>query len=172
MTGRGKQFELEIRRAFESVDSAAVDRFADPLGGYAGHRNFCDISVYQYPYKYYFECKERKGNTLNFKADITEDQWKGLEAQSKKYGVTAGILVWFIDHDINAFVPIESLLYLKDQGLKSLNVKDIIDKRITYLVIPGTKRRVLYTYDGFSFLGLLKGYTSDRLRGAIKIGKE
>lgn len=172
MTSRGKQFEQEIRKALESVNNVSVDRFPDPMGGYSGFKNFCDIGVYSFPYQYYFECKERKGNTLNFKADITDEQWKGLEQKSELYGVTPGILVWFIDHDTNVFVHIKTLLALKKRGLKSLNIRDIIDHKIPFVEIPGVKRRVLFTYEGHAFMAKMFNFTQDYLSGAVRIGGE
>lgn len=160
MQSRGKEFEKRIRLAFEQVSGVSVDRFADPMGGYSGHQNFCDLTVYQKPYKYYFECKERKGNTLNFKNDITERQWEGLIEKAKIRGVLAGVLVWFQDHNYNIFVPIHELSRLREEGYKSLNVKDIIDKRVDYVNIPGKKKRIFYTYDGETFLSFLRAYAS------------
>lgn len=173
MGSRGKQFEKEIRSAFEMVNGVSIDRFADPMGGYAGHQNFCDLLVYQLPYLYYFECKERKGNTLNFKNDITENQWKGLLAKSPIHGVVTGFLVWFIEHDINIFVPTNEMDRLRQEGFKSLNVKDIIEKRVSYLPIPATKKRVMFTYDGKTFLEDLSNF-ADLIwnKGAVSGGKE
>lgn len=155
---RGKQFEKEVYRALKEVNGLSIDRLADPMGGYAGQQNICDFIVYQYPFQYYFECKERSGNTLNFKSDITTTQWEGLLEKSKKYGVIAGVLVWFIDHDINAFVPITALESMKCKGMKSLHVNDVKNDDVSHVKLPGLKKRILFSYDGPFFMFKMKNY--------------
>lgn len=148
---RGKQFEGAIKEAIEKCPNISIDRFQDPAAGYAGIRNICDFVAYNYPFQYYFECKSFYGNTLNFKGDISKDQWEGLEEKSRIPGVSAGILAWFIDHDITAYVPIENLVQLKNSGHKSLNIKDITSGLIPCIPVPGKKKRVLFEYDAYSF---------------------
>lgn len=143
---RGKQFEGQIRKALDQYpDKISVDRFPDPMAGYAGIRNICDFGVYMYPYQYYLECKAFSGNTLNFKGAITKDQWEGLEEKSRIKGVKAGVLVWFVDHDVTVYVPIQELVRLKNNGYKSLNIKQL--EQINTLIVPAEKRRVLFDYD-------------------------
>ncbi len=142
---RGKQFEQQIRKALEAYPtSISVDRFADPMAGYAGIRNICDFVVYKMPFQYYFECKSTYGNTLNFN-NITKDQWNGLDEKSKITGVYAGVIVWFIDHDLTVYVPIRQLVWLKENGRKSLNVNHLAD--INHFAIPAKKKRVLFEYN-------------------------
>lgn len=159
-TGRGKDFEKEIRAAFQHPD-ISIDRFPDPMAGYAGIRNICDFGVYQYPYSYYFELKQRKGNTLNFKYDITKDQWEGLQEKATIPGVVAGYIVWFIDHDVTAFVPAQELKRLQDAGAKSLNINDIQDNKVQHILAPGKKKRIMFTYDGQQFLKLLNKWATN-----------
>ena len=154
---RGKQFEGQIRKALEKYpNSISSDRFADPMAGYAGIRNICDFGVYSYPNQFYFECKSFCGNTLNFKSDITKDQWEGLKEKSIVHGVHAGILAWFIDHDITVYVSIRELVKLRDSGEKSLNIKHIRENSIKYYIVPSVKKRVLFEYDMWTFLNILK----------------
>ena len=145
---RGKQFEEQIKKAFERYSDTfvSIDRFPDPSAGYAGVKNICDFAVYSYPYMLYLECKSVHGNTLNFN-NITENQWNGLLKKGTLYGVAAGILVWFIDRDVTAFVPIQEFQRLKDEGYKSLNVKQINANEVQHEIIPGQKKRVLYEYN-------------------------
>lgn len=142
---RGKQFETVFKKSCEKCPGVSIDRFPDPSAGYAGIRNVCDFVVYCYPYQFYFELKSFYGNTLNF-SNITDNQWTGLLEKSKIPGVTAGIIAWFIDHDITVFVPIDELQMLNDKGRKSLNIKDIKECEVNYIEIPGKKRRVLFDY--------------------------
>lgn len=149
---RGKDFETAFKSAINAIPEISVDRLPDPSAGYAGVRNICDFSVYLYPFQYFFECKAIHGNTLNFKSHITEDQWNGLHEKSKLEGVGAGVCVWFIDHDLTVYVPIEQLVALQDAGGKSLNVKQVQNREVDFTEICGQKRRVLFTYYGLHFM--------------------
>ena len=142
---RGKDFEDCIREACEAVADTSVTRLIDPQAGYAGVRNICDFIVYKYPTQYFLECKSIKGNTLNFKSDITENQWKGMLEKSKVRGVVAGVLVWFIDHDKTIFVPIQDLEEMRAVGHKSFNVT--AEYADYYYHIPGKKKRIYFDYD-------------------------
>ena len=144
---RGKDFEKVIKKAFELQPNLSVDRFPDPMAGYAGIRNICDFGVYFYPHYYYLECKAIRGNTLNFNSQITQDQWNGLLAKSKIRGIRAGIIVWFIEHDITVYVSIQVLELLKSNGAKSLHINDLLENKIHFIKIKAKKKRVLYEYD-------------------------
>lgn len=141
---RGKDFEDCIREACEAVPDTSVTRLIDPQAGYAGVRNICDFIVYKYPTQFFLECKSIKGNTLNFKSDITKNQWDGLLEKSKVRGVVAGVVVWFIDHDQTIFVPIQNLEEMRQLGEKSFNVtKWSVDD---WFHIPGRKKRIYFEY--------------------------
>ena len=155
---RGKQFEDAIKQSFLKHLDISLDRFPDPMAGYAGIRNICDFGVFRLPYQYYFECKAFSGNTLNFTSAITKDQWDGLVEKSKIPGVVAGIIVWFIEHDTTTFVPIQELKRIRDAGAKSLNVKYLAagnplnDDQVLNIRVPGRKKRILFEYDAKTFL--------------------
>lgn len=149
---RGKDFEEQIRLAFERVPECSVDRLHDQMSGYAGSSNICDFIVYRKPYEFYIECKACYGNTLNFH-NITKNQWEGLLSKSKIDGVIAGVVVWFIDHDETAFIPIEALEARKQSGQKSVNVKTAYrDYGMNYIPIGGTKKRVFFDYNMQDFI--------------------
>lgn len=159
---RGKQFEECIHEAFIKHKNTSIIRLQDNMGGYAGVSNICDFIAYNYPKMYLLECKSTYGNTLSINSnnpkhkygDITNNQWEGLLKQSHTYGVVAGVVVWFIDHDITIFVPIQALDDLKKSGSKSLNVKmtNFINEKCT--IIQGKKKRVLFDYDITNLLKL------------------
>lgn len=150
---RGKQFEDQIRKAILKNPHISLDRFPDPMAGYAGIRNICDFSVYSFPYQYYIECKSLIGNTLNFGSMITQDQWDGLLQKSQIPGVIAGVMIWFIDHDTTIFTPIEELKRIRDAGAKSLNIKNLAvatpinENQVFNFKIAGRKKRVLFEYN-------------------------
>lgn len=145
---RGKDFEAQIRKAFEDVPNSAVVRLIDPQNGYAGVRNICDFIMYHKPVQYFIECKSCYGNTLPF-TNITDNQWDGLYRMSDIDGVIAGVIVWFIDHDKTVFLPIQDLVNRKRLGDKSFNINKTYDFDVFYL--EGKKRRILFDYDVTSF---------------------
>lgn len=150
---RGKDFEKEIKTCFELVPHVSVDRLPDPMSGYSGVRNICDFSVFQSPDTFYIECKCHYGNTLNYKSDIRVNQWDGLLEKSKIFGCVAGVVVWFIDHDVTAFVTIQDLLAHRNSGHKSLNVVDITgDNSVPHFLVDGIRKRTMYKYLGEDFL--------------------
>lgn len=144
---RGKDFENAIKESFEKVPNTNVVRLLDPQRGYAGVRNICDFVVYHYPHQYLIECKSVYGNTLPF-SNITKNQWEGL-TNANCFGVRSGYMVWFIDHDITLFVTAKLLDSLKQDGYKSLNVKDVdkLSRDTNLYVIKGTKKRIMFEYD-------------------------
>lgn len=153
---RGKQFEEQIREAFNKLPNTSVIRLIDPQNGYAGVRNICDFVVYQYPFQYLLECKSHYGNTLPFVC-ITDNQWQGLLDISHNRGVIAGVMVWFIDHDDTLFIPIRALENLKQLGAKSFNYTLHKDMAIK---IDGTKKRILFEYDMNSFIDYCNSHPS------------
>ena len=155
---RGKQFEEQVRTALENVPDTSVDRLIDPQNGFAGVRNICDFIAYHYPHQFYLECKSCYGNTLSIHTNnpknkygaITNNQWEGLLEKSKTTGVIAGYVIWFIDHDITVFLSAKYLEFIRNNGKKSVNIKDLDD---SWYIVPGNKKRVLFDYDFSKLLG-------------------
>lgn len=157
---RGKQFEGQIRKALQTAQNCSQDRFADPMAGYAGIRNICDFVAYRYPCQYYLECKTTNENTLPF-SNITDNQWEGLLAKSKIYGVLAGYLIWFISPDRTVFISAQEMKRWKDEGKKSINIKDLSPLTLNFVNIYGHKKRVLIEYDGDGMVEDLYRYWGD-----------
>ena len=150
---RGKDFEEEIRKCLETLPNVSFDRLPDPMAGYSGVRNICDFSMYHYPNMFFLECKSLYGNTLNYKADITVNQWDGMLEKSVLYGCIAGVCVWFIDYDITVFIKIQDLQEHRSGGAKSLNISDITgENAIPHFIIDGVKKRVKFNYFGDKLL--------------------
>ncbi len=144
---RGKQFEQVIKEAFLKVPGVSIDRLHDQTNGFKGSQNICDFIVYKEPYEYYFECKSVHGASLPF-SNITDTQWNGLLEKSKIEGVFAGVICWWVDKDITAFIPIQSLNFYKHLGQKSVRY-DQFDMCTDYKVIEikGKKKRVFFDYN-------------------------
>lgn len=157
---RGKDFEGQVHNGFSQIPGVSIDRLPDPMAGYAGVKNICDFIVYKFPLQYYVECKSCYGNTFSIHSNdpkkkygnITNNQWEGLLEKSKIPGVKAGVLLWFIDHDVTVWLDIRLLQKHKDEGHKSVayhcdwvDCTDETDNLWTW--ISGKKRRVLFDYD-------------------------
>ena len=156
---RGKQFEDVIRESFEKVPGVSIDRLHDQTTHYKGSTNICDFIVYREPYEYYFECKSVHGNTLPF-SNITNTQWQGLLEKSRIEGVFAGVICWWVDKDVTAFIPIQLLNELRNGNHRSVNVKyiDNFMYELDGLIkIKGKKKRVFFEYDMESFLNEVGG---------------
>lgn len=152
----GKKFEDVVKRCFEKVDGVFIERIHDQTTGFSGSKNGCDFHVYKFPYFLYLECKSVHGNTLNWR-NITDNQWASMDKWSKVDGVIAGVLVWFVDRDITAFIPIESMKWLRHLGAKSVHAdRDIINNAdFTCIILGGRKLRKFFDYDMESFLRLV-----------------
>ena len=150
---RGKDFEFEIKSCLEICQHVSLDRLPDQMSGYKGSKNICDYSMFCSPDMFYLECKSKYGNTLNYKGDVSEDQWNGLMEKSRIYRCIAGICIWYIDHDITVFCDIRDLNEHRLNGAKSLNIKDITGENcVPHFIIDGIKKRVKFKYFGESFL--------------------
>lgn len=169
---RGKDFEGQIRKALENLPGVSFDRLPDPMAGYSGVRNICDFSMFSAPDMFYLECKSLYGNTLNYKSDITQNQWDGLTEKSYIDRCVGGICVWFIDYDVTAFIKIQDLIEHRKSGAKSLNIQDIVSEEcVPHILIDGIKKRVLFNYLGDKFLRDLHKI-SNSVWGEFKIEQE
>lgn len=146
---RGKSFEEIVRKAFLKVPDVSIDRLRDAPKKLKGVVNPSDFIVYKKPYEIYVECKSHKGNTLPFSC-IREEQFLGLEDKFHIEGVLCGLLIWFIDKDITAWVSIDRVLEHKGRGNKSINVSDL--EKLGAIYIQGKKKRIYFDYDMKDFL--------------------
>lgn len=144
---RGKQFESIIQQAFEKVEGVTITRLHDQTTGFKGSVNPCDFLVYHKPYLLPIECKSIHGNTFPL-VNITDFQWKSLLEMSLVKGVIAGVMVWFVDHDITIFYTITALKTLKESGFKSVKYSE----ELFGIVVPGKKKKVFFEYDMQTFL--------------------
>lgn len=142
---RGKQFEQKIREAFLKIPNVSIDRIPDQTMGYKGACNISDFIVYKEPYEYYVECKSVHGASLPF-SNISQNQWQGMLEKSKIEGVFAGVICWWIDKDVTAFIPINRLDLHRYQGNKSIRYDDYLWMD-DVIQITGKKKRVFWDYD-------------------------
>lgn len=159
---RGKQFEEVVKNCFLKVPEISIDRIHDQTTGFKGSSaNICDFIVYKKPFEYYIECKSVHGNVMSIygtKPDrkygaISNKQWEGMLEKTAITGVTAGVLIWFIDHDTTVYYPINVLNDIRNSGKKSIRYDYFHPERI-YLI--GEKKRVFYDYDMNDLLSKLE----------------
>lgn len=152
-TNRGKDFEGEVQSAIERQGDVSILRLYDPQGGQVGVANPCDFIVFKRPQEYWLECKSTHENTLSIYTApnpknkkygaFSNKQWEGM-LEATKYKVVAGAVVWWIEHDVTKFIPIQELERIRNTGAKSIRY----DLEIPHsLVIKGIKKRVYFDYD-------------------------
>lgn len=162
---RGKNFEDVVKSDIERLESVYIQRLYDPQGGQLGVSNPADFIAYKKPQFYLLECKSTHANTLSIYTApnpkkkkygaFSNTQWEGMLDATKK-GVVAGGLVWWIDHDVTKFIPIQELEKLRSAGAKSIRYDLDIPNS---LVIKGQKKRVYFDYDFSEFFEKYKnGY--------------
>jgi len=185
-TNKGKKFEDAIRQSFEKVPDVSIDRIPDQVTRYRGSSsNICDFVVYKFPILCYIECKSVKGNTLSihsipkkgkdgklhgFYGNIRDNQWTGLRDKAKIDGVVAGVICWWIDHDVTKFIPIDVLEHYRKIGRKSINFSDCYGLTVD---IWGEKKRVYFDYEMDSFLKQIEDhYMFERVSAIVWKGFE
>ena len=157
---RGKQFEDVIKEAFKKVSNTSVYRLYDTMGGYSAIANVSDYIIYHYPYQYFIECKAVHRNTLSINSNdpkrkygnISNTQWEGMLELSKIDGVYAGVICWWVDHDITKFIPIELLDMHRNLGGKSIkydfgDATDEVPQLQSVITLEGQKKRIFFDYD-------------------------
>lgn len=140
---KGKAWEAKFKTDFmKSFPDGSIDRLYDPVGGYYGINNICDFIGYEWPNIYYLELKSHKGNTFPF---TCLPQYDKLTSKVGIKGVRAGVVLWFIDHDQVIYAPISTITKMKEDGKKSINVKELDDYHL--IKLPGQKKRVFVECD-------------------------
>ena len=141
----GKKFEEVFKENWKkSFPNGTIDRIYDTTNGYKTINNVCDFIGYNYPNSMYLECKSHLGNTWPF-ACFT--QYDKLSAKIGVKGVIAGVVLWMIDHDVVVFLPVEEVKKMKEDGLKSFNIKMLKEKLYNIIEIPSEKKRVFLDSD-------------------------
>lgn len=157
-TNYGKQFESVIKDCLKKVPDIDIQRLYDTTNGFVGVKQPSDYIVYKYPHIYYLECKSTHAGTLN-KNNIT--QLDALIEKSKVSGVEAGVIIWYEEHDVTVYIPIETLqVHFYNRSKKSVAVKEILNEDLKqsgyYYILKGKKKRVFYDYDMTDFFNTLE----------------
>ena len=148
----GKAFEAKFKEDFLKVPNSTIDRLYDPVGGYSNIKNICDFIGYIYPNIFYIECKSTQGNTFAL-SKLT--QYNSLLSKINIKGVRVGVVIWFYEKNTVVYVPISTILKLKNDGKKSVNVKYLETNEYNIIKIPSVLKRVFMDSD-YSILKNLK----------------
>lgn len=145
MASLAKNFESKFKQDFQKIPGSTIDRLYDTTNGFHGITNPCDFIGFVYPNIFYVELKTTKGNTLPLDR-IT--QYDKLIQKSGIKGVRSGVIIWFYDKDKTIYCPISQIKQMKIDGKKSVNLKNLIDKKeYKYYDIQGTKKKVYFDND-------------------------
>lgn len=157
MANLGKKFEDKVKEDWErTFPTSFFIRLPDQQSRYYGQSsNICDYIGFVNKKLFLIECKETKETTFNFEAKLR--QYDKLLEQDNKDDTYPGVLLWFSSFDIVVWLNISEIKKMKDDGLKSFNVK-MVDK-CDYLVynIPATKMRTYMKCDFTIFNTIEKG---------------
>jgi Holliday junction resolvase len=153
---RGKQFETKFKEDWiRTVPNSFILRLPDQVSNFAGYSsNICDFIAYNYPNLFLIECKTIHGNTLPF-SNLT--QFEKLVQYKDIKGVYPGVVVWWIDRDVVAWISIETVIKMKQDENKSINVKMVEEKVYDILTIPSVKKRVFLDSDYSVIINLIGG---------------
>ena len=142
---RGKSFEAKVKQDFSKIPDSHLERLYDSMGGYKSIKTRSDFIGYIYPNQYFLEVKSVHGNTFPF-ANLK--QYDGLLEVSGIHGIRSGIIIWFIDHQLVCYVPVTTIRQMKQDGLKSVNVK-YLKESTSYRIlnIPSKAKKVFLDSD-------------------------
>lgn len=90
------------------------------------------------------ECKETKEGTLNFSKI---GQFDLLQSNLQFDGVKPYLIIWFEKFDKVFAVPFGEVVRMKDDGLKSVSLKNLEKKLYNNIEIPSVKKRVFLDSD-------------------------
>lgn len=144
----GKKFEQQFKQDILKL-KYFIYRLPDQMtGNKITSSNPCDFFVYCKPYLRLIECKSIHGNVFplnNF------TQYDKMISYIKGTDATGAIVIWFIDKDIVLYVPIETVIVLKEMGKKSININKLSELNGKYVEVKSEKKRIFLQSD-YSFL--------------------
>lgn len=149
---RGKQWEERVKNDLLTLPDISLERVADQVTGFKNtSQNVCDFYMYQYPNFFYIECKSTNSNT--FGVDFA--QYERLLVRAGRKGVRAGIMLWWVQKQRVAYVPIKTIEKMKADGKRSVNVKMLDSDEYRIIEIPAETKRVFPKCD-YSILATLQ----------------
>ena len=147
---RGKGFESKFSECWrKSFPKGFVYRIPDQMSGYLEvSQNPCDFFAFANGRLFLVECKSHKGNSFPISNQKVFPQYSRLVSYMGLDGVHPGVMLWLEEKDLVAWLPIESLVRIKEElGLKSVNSDMIRDGEYGIIEIPSKKLRVFMDSD-------------------------
>lgn len=143
---RGKQFEDKFQRDWERCfPKKFFLRLKDDMSGYYGSNNPCDFLCLPKDNLYMIETKSHYEHRFPFSAFTQYDDLLEFKDCDK---VNIGLVVWFIDYDRVIYFPFKSIIKMRQDGLKSINLRKIDElNKYDYIEVPSTKKRVFMDSD-------------------------
>ena len=135
---------MSVAKQFEKLVSSQIrdsGRFIMRLNdsGFAGAVNICDYVGYKYPNMYCLEMKTCETPSIP-RANISDGQYYGL-IDAEKYGIIAGLLIWYINRDVTKFI-------FAHEYEEIFKTRKSIPHDTTYgITLTGTKKLKYWDYD-------------------------
>jgi len=153
---RGKQFEARFKEDWKkSFPNTFIYRLPDQMNGYlSSSKNPCDFICFTGKDLFLIECKSHDGASIPFSAISQYDrllQYKDLP------NVKPGILIWFKEKDLVAWVSIKTAEKIREAGYKSIGIKLLSNPEYRIIVIPSVKKRVFLESDYTVLMNLQEG---------------
>ena len=145
-TNYGKKFEKVFEQDWlRAFPGSFIMRLPDQQSGYYGtSANPCDYICFVNGTLHLIELKSHNGNT--FPLDNLR-QFEKLQQYSGIDGVKIGVIIWYRDHDKVVYCPFNSILKMKMDDRKSVNIKYLDTKEYELIEIPSEKKRVFLASD-------------------------
>ena len=142
----GKKFEEKIKECwYKTMPDSFILRLPDQQSGYAHtSSNICDFIGFKSPNCYFIECKSIHGNTLPL-ANL--HQYEKMLPYKDVKNLFIGFLVWWVDLDKVAWVPLNTIIQIKNENKKSVHINMLDDKNYYTVSIPSVKKKVFMESD-------------------------
>ena len=156
MNNRGKQYEAQVKKNWKSsFPSGFLYRIPDQMSGYKfTSTNISDFIGFNEGNLFLIECKSHQGNTFPFSC-LT--QFETLKSYLGIPGVRIGVFLWLTDHDVEIYLPIQTVEKMKKDGLKSFNIKYKPEEPYHFYIFPSKKKRVFLESDYSLLTSLQEG---------------
>lgn len=156
MANLGKKFEDNVKKDWvRTFPKSFFIRLPDQQSRYFGQSsNICDYIGFINKKLFLIECKETKETTFNFQAKLS--QYDKLLEQKNKDDTYPGVLLWFSAFDKVVWLNICEIEKMRNDGLKSFNIKMIDNCDYNVYVVPSTKLRTFMRCDFTIFKEIVK----------------
>lgn len=145
-TSKGKKWETKFKEDWtKTFPNTFIYRLPDQQSGYyGGSSNPCDFLALPNNHLLMLEIKAHKGNTFPFSAF---PQYEKLIKYKDLPNIRAGVIVWFEEHDLVVWTPIEECEKMINDNKKSINIKMLNEDTYKVVEIPSIKQRVFMKCD-------------------------